>query len=94
MRDVLHERERQRRVEGFTAARDDQYKTGELRRAAVSYVLNTLNSPKAFDWWPWDLAWLKPHGTRRDLVKAGALILAEIERLDRVRMDQESRGDG
>src|ERR1700675_1314466 len=34
--------------------------------------------------WPdsWAPAWWKPKGRRRDLVRAGALILAEIERLD------------
>ena len=34
--------------------------------------------------WPWDVSCWKPTDRRRDLVKAGALILAEIERLDRV----------
>lgn len=34
--------------------------------------------------WPWDRKWWKPTSRRRDLVKAGALILAEIERLDRL----------
>lgn len=35
--------------------------------------------------WPssWHSKWWKPTDRRRDLVKAGALILAEIERLDR-----------
>lgn len=33
--------------------------------------------------WPWDWAWWKPKDRRRDLVRAGALIVAEIERLDR-----------
>lgn len=33
--------------------------------------------------WPWDRAWWKPKDRRRDLVRAGALIVAEIERLDR-----------
>lgn len=34
-------------------------------------------------WWPWDWQWWKPKDRRRDLVRAGALIVAEIERLDR-----------
>ena len=33
--------------------------------------------------WPWAHHWWKPKDRRRDLVRAGALILAEIERLDR-----------
>lgn len=35
--------------------------------------------------WPksWAIGWFKPRNRRADLVKAGALILAEIERLDR-----------
>ena len=39
-------------------------------------------------WWPWSLDWWKPKDPRRDLVRAGALIVAEIERLDR----QPARG--
>jgi len=33
--------------------------------------------------WPWTDDWWKPTDRRRDLVKAAALIVAEIERLDR-----------
>lgn len=33
--------------------------------------------------WPWNAKWFKPTNQRRDLVKAGALIVAEIERIDR-----------
>jgi len=33
--------------------------------------------------WPWDASWWKPTSVRSDLVKAAALIVAEIERLDR-----------
>lgn len=33
--------------------------------------------------WPWSLDWWKPTSTRQMLVKAAALIVAEIERLDR-----------
>ncbi len=36
--------------------------------------------------WPgtWGWRWWKPKDRRRDLVRAGALIIAEIERLDRL----------
>ena len=33
--------------------------------------------------WPWEPHWWKPRDRRRDLVRAGALIIAELERLDR-----------
>jgi len=33
--------------------------------------------------WPWNMVWWKPKNYRRDLVKAAALLVAEIERLDR-----------
>jgi hypothetical protein len=33
--------------------------------------------------WPWSREWWQPKDRRRDLVRAGALIVAEIERLDR-----------
>jgi hypothetical protein len=35
-------------------------------------------------YWPWEDKWWKPKDRRRDLVRAGALIVAEIERLDRL----------
>lgn len=36
-------------------------------------------------WWPhsWHPRWWKPKDHRRNLIRAGALIVAEIERLDR-----------
>lgn len=36
--------------------------------------------------WPWSMDWWKPRDRRRDLVRAGALIVAEIERLDRLQV--------
>lgn len=45
--------------------------------------------------WPpsWDISWLKPKSRRADLVKSAALILAEIDRLDREKAKQEVRHD-
>lgn len=39
--------------------------------------------------WPWDRKWWKPTDKRRNMVKAGALIVAEIERIDRLERKQE-----
>ena len=41
--------------------------------------------------WPWSRDWWKPKDRRRDLVRAGALIVAEIERLDRETTSGEER---
>lgn len=90
--DVAAERRRHIEVEGWVTEHDDEHDTGELASAAAAYA---EASPMAGEVgaeygpgdppesWPWeDDAW-KPTGQRRMLVKAGALILAEIERLDR-----------
>lgn len=85
-RDVLAERRRQVDQEGWTPAHDDQYRDHELSCAAGCYAMHTLaypagNPPPA---WPWAADWWKPTTHRRNLVKAGALIQAAIERLDRI----------
>lgn len=41
--------------------------------------------------WPWSDGWWKPKIPRRDLVRAAALIIAEIERLDRLAARKEAR---
>lgn len=41
--------------------------------------------------WPFDMGWWKPTDKRRDLIKAGALIVAEIDRQDRIAAAQEPR---
>lgn len=43
--------------------------------------------------WPWDWAWWKPKNPRRDLVRAAALIIAEIERLDRAAEASAAKAD-
>ncbi|MEL6227757.1 MAG: hypothetical protein AAFR01_12180 [Pseudomonadota bacterium] len=45
--------------------------------------------------WPltWAWKWWKPKDRRRDLIRAGALIVAEIERLDRVAASKTDGGD-
>ena len=85
--DVLAERQRQIDAEGWTAGYDDDYTSCELASAASCYAGNAGGFVWSAGWpekiWPWSRAWWKPSTPRRDLVKAGALIIAEIERLDR-----------
>ncbi|WP_244111654.1 hypothetical protein [Burkholderia cepacia] len=84
-RDVLAERRRQVDQEGWTPAHDDQYRDHELSCAAGCYAMYTLAHPAGDPppAWPWAANWWKPTTHRRNLVKAGALIQAAIERLDR-----------
>ena len=84
--DVLAERARQIEVEGWTPEHDDQHRSGQLADAAARYAAaggGTFPDERTAFLWPWAASWWKPTNRRRDLVKAGALILAEIERLDR-----------
>lgn len=86
--DVIAERKRQVSVEGWHTEHDAVHSSGELSSAAAAYALSAAQScgtctPEPACIWPWGYDYWKPTNTRRDLVKAGALILAEIERLDR-----------
>ncbi len=93
--DVLAERRRQVAEEWWTPQHDDKHAGGEMASAAACYVLpewerDAQIQTAGMGWkslrfrlWPWSDYWWKPTNRRRDLVKAGALILAEIERLDR-----------
>jgi hypothetical protein len=96
-RDVLAERERQTSAEGFTPGRDDNYVLGELGLAAALYAIpyeaKVAGEPliEQEDHIGLDMAleiacrWkIKPEpDVRRRKVKGAALLLAEIERLDR-----------
>ena len=92
--DVLAERKRQIEAEGWTLDRDDEYTRFELARAGACYAEYgnwPAHSEVPPNSWPWPAAWWKPSDYRRNLVKAAALILAEIERLDRL---QSPKGRG
>lgn len=93
--DIAAERRRQIEAEGWTPKHDDQHSKGDLAVAAACYALHGVS----FDHrshpirdiigmalkyiWPWMIEWWKPKDRRRDLIRAAALIVAEIERLDR-----------
>lgn len=86
---IAAERERQKSVEGWTLQHDDDHDNGEMRFAAECYMkacdygAKTSTLPM-FGRWPWAKAWWKPSDDPiRNLVKAGALIAAEIDRLQR-----------
>ena len=86
--EVATERQRQKEVEGWTTEHDDSHREGQMATAAACYALGDTDIKDPVDGgliniWPWDIVWWKPKDRRRDLVRAAALIVAEIERLDR-----------
>ena len=96
--EIAAERLRQIEREGWTPEHDDQHKAQDMALAAACYAAgSTFERPlspeerreerthakRSKGIWPWDKRWWKPTTRRRDLIKAAALILAEIERMDR-----------
>lgn len=81
--DIASERRRQIEAKGWDAAHDEEHTNGELAFAAACYAMGSPLQHDGGQLWPWGWKWWKPKDRRRDLVRAGALIIAEIERLDR-----------
>jgi hypothetical protein len=94
---IARERMRQVAQEGWTAEHDDGHSVGEMAVAAACYAL-PKDIRERVVWqttlleylWPWEFYWWKPAEKKlnrakriRELVKAGALIAAEIDRLQR-----------
>jgi hypothetical protein len=100
VRDVLAERQRQIDVEGWDAHHDDEHQGGEgsLAAAAAAYAIESVPGTRTQEFgavpkcWPWERQWWKPSTPRRMLVKAAALVLAEIERLDRAAIAAQEAG--
>ena len=105
---IAAERKRQVSKEGWTPEHDDGHKDGSLAVVAAIYALPQrryvqrfsdgrveINLPGAL--WPrgWHARWYKPtpDDRVRELVKAGALIAAEIDRILRER-DRTEPSDG
>ncbi len=93
---IAAERKRQIEKEGWSSEHDDSVnRKGELAKAAICYaaISYTWSEPEKLERiWPYDSEWFKPSATSsiRNLVKAGALIAAEIDRLQRTK----PAGDG
>lgn len=82
---VLTERLRQLEKEGWTPEHDQEHVSGELAKAAACYAAGQ----PVVELWPagWDF---KETDKYRMLIKSGALVIAELERIDRV-MDWADR---
>lgn len=88
---IARERLRQVQAEGYSSTHDDNHDNGELVRAAIAYL--TCDGPN-YDgdkWWPWYDDSFKPDPTDplHNLIRAGALIAAEIDRLIRAQNSEK-----
>jgi hypothetical protein len=100
--EIAAERRRQIDAEGWTPEHDDEHSDRELAAAAAAYAYAAGVDDQERDVfiggrivprrWPWSLDWWKPSTRRRDLIKAAALIVAEIERLDRAAQEAGDAG--
>lgn len=87
---IARERDRQVSEEGWTPEHDDHHDRSEMARAALGYTIRAVEQTwgpyPGKDLWPWDPSRWKPSDDPvRNLVKAGALVAAEIDRLLRAR---------
>ena len=86
---ITEERQRQIEAEAWSSEHDDKHTAGELADAASCYAAQPMDDFHDHEtWmpmgWPWESKWWKPSKYRmKDLIKAGALIAAEIDRLQR-----------
>lgn len=89
---ILAERIRQIDAEGWTEAHDDAHTGGELLLAAWAYLTESdvfggePCGDEPPEGWPWAADWWRPSpDLEKNLVRAGALIAAELDRLERRR---------
>lgn len=85
---IAEERSRQINDLDYTATHDQVYDNQELSKAAACYLLYADAYPNRGEpppLWPWDDEYWKPKDYLKDLVRAGALIAAEIDMLQRTK---------
>lgn len=82
--EIWAERQRQIEVEGWTPEHDAEHEPGHLLRAAIYYLWHgdpvkgaPIEANGAPMGWPWEPSWWKPKDRRSNLIRAGALCLAE-----------------
>lgn len=81
--EISRERERQLASRMVSNAVDDEWVGGELVQAAVSYAGADGHDALRPKTWPLESWRWNPEDRRSNLIRAGALIAAELDRLDR-----------
>ena len=100
--EIAAERRRQIEAEGWTPDHDDaDEREGQLAGAAACYAFGEIlytGEPSvpgvvrnAATVWPWAERFWKPKDRRRNLIRAAALIVAEVERMDRARAPSDAQ---
>ena len=87
--EIAAERRRQMEGEGWAPEHDDLLTKCELAYAAACYAMGRTLVQQV-NLWPWH-NWWKPKDRRHDLIRAAALIVAEIERLDRAALTAQEK---
>ena len=83
----LIKEERQNQIDqGYSEFHDDRLKNFELAMAADSYIMTVISPDEEGDATWMKNKWKPSDDPIRNLVKAGALIAAEIDRLQRKRI--------
>lgn len=80
---IEQERKRQMAEEGYDSGHDNQYDNNELIGAAICYLGESWGTVDLGKFWPWKKEFWKPRDRCRNLVRAAALIVAELDRMDR-----------
>ncbi len=96
---IANERHRQISEEGWTEEHDAQHRYGELVYGAICYALHAHSIGRCSETaaeryikenWPWGKEWWKSSDDPiRCLEKAGALIAAEIDRLQAAGVERQ-----
>lgn len=88
---IRAERLRQVEKEGYDAAHDDAHDGSEIMAAAMCYLAHVRGHATYRNGipasWPWEDHFWKPKDAARDLVRSGALMLAEQERRQRAGLE-------
>lgn len=89
---IAAERTRQIEVEGWSTEHDDEHADCQMAGAAACYAMSAIPHWAKHEairlLWPWSKDWWKPRSHRENLVRAGALIVAEIDRIDRAALNE------
>lgn len=98
---ISRERRRQIIKEGYNAEHDERLEPGALAMAAAVYIMGACSGMRGggerpgevMICWPFEISAYNPKDPLRDLVRAGALIAAEIDRMMRVEGDEIMGGE-